>query len=256
MPTALRPSPSMRQVRKLSLRAALPQDARWAAIAIGDALHTASIPDSNHGRWLVIRSLDLGKISSRSSSATISLQIEKAVQRAVRHAIPYHNPAAERAEAVLFPSRSEGIVQLGKRLAQGLPVQAWYWNKLLPGWAHAHSQPKRWQAILAALRSEADAFKTTGALVASALKSIPSSLFVSYLDSPLVQQWVFQMGSPAPNPLQTPSHIETSLAPETQAALSALIEQYRPDDPRSGHSTGWYDVLRVWHRFVTGCRPL
>jgi len=64
-----------RRVRHLRLTAPDEALARRGALLLEDALRTASLPGGDDGRLIVVRSLALGTIDSRGSSASVALAL-------------------------------------------------------------------------------------------------------------------------------------------------------------------------------------
>lgn len=110
---------------------------RRGALLLEDALRTASLPDRNRERVLLIRSLSLGVIRADKSAALVALQLEQHVAELARHAVHGDDLRAADAPAVYFHDRLDAVVALIRQLAQGdagAVRRAWFWRLALPGW--------------------------------------------------------------------------------------------------------------------------
>jgi hypothetical protein len=148
--SALFPQPAERRVGRLKLRVEAEEDARRAAILLSDSLQTASMPVVGEKDLLVVRRLSLGRISLRSSSATLALQMQEALREVAATAVPFGHPAARDANAVFFRSRGEAIVALARQNARPFATAEWFWPSIAPGWCAQPSPGKRWLLLLEA----------------------------------------------------------------------------------------------------------
>ncbi|QDF06031.1 hypothetical protein BHS04_22890 [Myxococcus xanthus] len=139
-----------RRVRKVKLAAASPALVRRGAVLLEDALRTASLPDAPGGRVLVIRQLSLGTIHADRSPATLSLAVEQRVRELALLAVHARSQSAATAQAVYFQDELEPFVMLATRLAQGLPLDAWFWRLAVP---ELHPGTSRDEALRLALAS-------------------------------------------------------------------------------------------------------
>ena len=169
MPLPALMHPPARHVRRLHVRAESAEDGRRAAVLIGDALHTASLPGADDGRLVVIRRLALGRIPRHASPGTAALLIESRVRETLSAAVWYDCPEAGRADIVLFPSRPDAIVQLARRHARGAPADDWYWARIVPEWSAPLSRPARWLRLLATAHDFEEAPVTAASLVGEAI---------------------------------------------------------------------------------------
>ena len=120
-----------RQIRTLRLRAYRREQVARSAIALEDALRTASLPRMPRGAILLVRRLDLGRLSARASPQWLSRHIETRL-----NALPLTpdrpNYDAPSAELVWFADRSEALAALLATSLDGAP-RAWFWADVLPG---------------------------------------------------------------------------------------------------------------------------
>jgi hypothetical protein len=110
---------------------------RRGALLLEDALRTASLPGTEHGRLLLIRSLTLGTIRPTLSAATLAHQLEQRVAELARLAVHGDDPRASHAPAVYFHDRLDAVITLIRRLAGGTLSEsggAWYWRQAVPDW--------------------------------------------------------------------------------------------------------------------------
>ncbi|MDJ0574111.1 MAG: hypothetical protein QNJ65_02945 [Xenococcaceae cyanobacterium MO_234.B1] len=123
-----------RRVHTVHLSAPSETLVRRGAILLEDALHAASLPDAEGGRLLLIRSLDVGKIDSRQSSASLVLNVEQRLHQLASSAIHALDLAAPRQPAVYFRDRAEAYIALALKLARGENTDAWFWPLAVPHW--------------------------------------------------------------------------------------------------------------------------
>ena len=123
-----------RHVRTVRLRAPDEDLVRRGAILLEDALHTASLPGTNGGRLLVVRSLSVGTIHSNQSSASLALAIERRFHQLSGSAIHGDDPAASRQPVVYFRDDVEAYICLAVRVARGESPNAWFWPLMVPFW--------------------------------------------------------------------------------------------------------------------------
>ena len=124
----------MRRVRTLHLSA--PNDAllRRGEILLEDALHTASLPEADGGLLWLVRSLSVGRIDPRGSSASLALKIEQQLRQWGALARHGSDPAAVSAAVVYFLSTLEAHIFLAQQLSRGEPIQGWFWSVAVPSW--------------------------------------------------------------------------------------------------------------------------
>jgi hypothetical protein len=126
--------PELRQVRTLRLAAPRREQVARSAIALEDALRTASLPRLPKGAIVLVRRLDLGQFPAGASPQWLSRHIEARLQ-ALQLAAPvdprHDAPAA--APAVWFADRCEALAALLAASLRAAP-RAWYWAGVLPGW--------------------------------------------------------------------------------------------------------------------------
>jgi hypothetical protein len=121
----------LRQIRTLRLGAARREQVARTAIALEDALRTASLP-LPRGAILLVRRLDLGQIPADASPQWLSRQIEtRLLGLPLAAADPPH--AAPAAPAVWFADRCAALAALLAASLDEAP-RAWYWAGVLPGW--------------------------------------------------------------------------------------------------------------------------
>jgi hypothetical protein len=131
------PVDATRRIRVARLRGRSEPLIRRGALLLEDALRTASLPYTEHGRLLLIRSLSLGVIHPNRSAALVAQQLEQQVAELARHAVHGAEPRAAAAAAVFFHDRLDAVMALIQRVAQGASGdrgRAWYWRQAVPGW--------------------------------------------------------------------------------------------------------------------------
>ena len=158
-----------RHVRRLRVRAAAEDDARHAATLLGDALRTASLGVADQGRFVVIRRLPLGRISTRVSAASLALHIERVAAEVMADAVSYDLPSAGAANAVAFASRAEAMVALARTHASGASADEWFWPEVVPGWRGDLSRSARWTLLLDAAHATPESAVVAAAVIDRAI---------------------------------------------------------------------------------------
>jgi hypothetical protein len=130
-----------------------------------DALHIASMPEADGARLLLIKRLNLGRISARMISPTLAVLIGHATRAAAERAVRFDQPGAESADAVTFPSRADALVTLARRHARKEFTREWFWDQIAPGWNQTPSRVARWEFVLAAAHALECAVGTAGAML-------------------------------------------------------------------------------------------
>jgi hypothetical protein len=124
----------MRRVRTVHLSA--PNDGllRRGELLLEDALHTASLPAADGGWLWLVRSLSVGRIDPKGSSASLALTIERQLAQLGALALHGSDPGAESAPVVYFRTSLEASILLALRLCRGEPIQGWFWSVAVPTW--------------------------------------------------------------------------------------------------------------------------
>jgi hypothetical protein len=122
----------MRRIGTVRLAARSEMLVRRGALLLEDALRTASFPAAGPGRVLLIRTLPIGTIQSHLPPASLALAIEQRVRELAFSAVHGEEASAVHRDAVFFRDDAEPPVALARRLAQGKPVDAWFWRLALP----------------------------------------------------------------------------------------------------------------------------
>jgi hypothetical protein len=124
----------MRRVRTVHLSA--PNDGllRRGELLLEDALHTASLPAADGGWLWLVRSLSVGRIDPRGSSASLALAIERQLAQLGSLALHGSDPGADTAPVVYFRTSLEAPILLSLRLCRGELVQGWFWPVAVPTW--------------------------------------------------------------------------------------------------------------------------
>jgi len=139
-----------RRVRHLRLTAPDEALVRRGALLLEDALRTASLPGGGDGRLIVVRSLALGTIDSRGSSAAVALALEQSWRRLAASAVHAEDPAAPQQPAVYFRDWAEALTLLAVWLASGRDTGAWFWPLAVPGWRPGVPAGDAFRLVLAA----------------------------------------------------------------------------------------------------------
>jgi len=124
----------MRRVRTVHLSAPTDGLLRRGELLLEDALHTASLPAADGGWLWLVRSLSVGRIDPRGSSASLALTIERQLAQLGALALHGSDPGAETAPVVYFRTSLEAPILLALRLCRGEPIQGWFWSVAVPAW--------------------------------------------------------------------------------------------------------------------------
>lgn len=224
-------APASRRVRRLHLRADADDDAARAATLLTDALHTASLP-SDHGRLVVIQRLALGRISTHASPAALALHIERVTREALSAAVVYDLPAASRANAVVFPDRSEAIVALAALHARNEPTDQWFWTAIVPAWQECVTPDARWTELLEAAHALPEGAVTAAAVVDRAIRASAEERLLSSLRSSHAARWLRGAGWDRPD-TQPVSVSPVTLDDRHTAAVERWLRVWGARDDRT-----------------------
>lgn len=236
-----------RRVRHLELRAPSAAHARRGAVLVEDALRTASLPDADQGRLIVVRRLDLGPIDPAAPAARVALRIEDAFRRLQYTAVAFDTPVAPLAGAVYFADSTAAIVQLTRRFARRQPTTDWFWRSALPGWEPLRDRTANW-LWLAERALEHPA--APPAFVAEALAAgVLDELFAA-IPLPHAETWIRRAGwSPAT------STTAARPVPLPTAATTWLVRRLAAD-PEVDARIHWLGtVLALAHRPTLAADP-
>lgn len=223
---------SERRVRRLRLRSRDAAATRRASSTLDDALRTASIPEAESGRLLVIRRLALGRISANASSTTLALLVEQTTHIAADRALRFDQPGADSADALLFPSRADAIVALGRRLAQSESSDEWYWNQIVPGWSTTATRVGRWRILLGTAREREGSAIIAGALAHEAEAGEALDEFIAAVRPEDVTPWCFLAGWQQPDDAGGTPADAALLSSSTRARLLDLQDRLGRSDRR------------------------
>lgn len=165
------PAIAARRVGRLHVRARSRQDVQQAAVLIGDALNTASLPGAGRERLIVIRRLALGRISVRHSAASVALRLEHAAREAATEAVSIESPGAGAANAVIFTDRAQALSALARTLSGGGGDEQWFWPMIVPGWTRTLGRGARWVHLMDAAHGGADATVVAAAVLEEAMRA-------------------------------------------------------------------------------------
>ncbi len=121
-----------RHICKLRLTCTRPDDAQHGRILLEDALRTASFGDE--GQLVIVRRLDLGKLSPHSSATAWSRRVEESYRRSHPVPVRFDHPTATHSNAVAFAHRYEPWLVLAERIATNRSCHEWFWRLAVPEW--------------------------------------------------------------------------------------------------------------------------
>lgn len=143
-----------RIVRHLRLRADSEASVRRTALKLEDALRCASLPD-NGGRLLLVRRLDLGRLTADISSQTLALLVERRVQECGYSWVHGATPDAIQSNAVWFHDTADALITLaGHVVRRTSHVAAWFWRAVLPNYSAALAPAQILEMIVTRLAAQ------------------------------------------------------------------------------------------------------
>ena len=138
----------MRRVRTLRLSAPEQPLLRRGNLLVEDALRTASLPEGDGGRLIVVRSLDIGAIQAGAAPTRVARAIERSYANVRRLAMHASNPSASMARVVYFSDVVEAHTLLALRLARFERVDGWFWPVAVRAFRVAFSRDEALRAVL------------------------------------------------------------------------------------------------------------
>ena len=146
-----------RHVETLRLRARTALDARRSALAIEDALRTATFRGERQDRLILVRQLRLGALAAGLSPQSLALALERAYDQVIPVRVDGDGSAAAAAQAVWFESALQAHITLALRLLQGPPPSEWFWPLAVPAWTPGTSRSAALRALALALAERPEA---------------------------------------------------------------------------------------------------
>ena len=239
----------LRQIRTLRLRASRREQVARSAIALEDALRTASLPQMPRGAILLVRRLDLGRLSADASPQWLSRHIETRLQALqLPPARPRHD--APSAELVWFADRSEALADLLATSLHGTP-RAWYWAGVLPGWRASMTMRELLPRVLRQAEVEADGPAGVAALLDRLLRQGRLDLVLEHLDPCHVQPIAGSASTPAATAPSTPSRPQDIVGARPESGKPSEVVRAPPlrrvtVSPIANDA--WRPVLTRWFR--------
>ena len=214
--------PAARRVRRLHVRASAEDEARHAAVLLGDALSTASLPDADRERLIVIRRLALGRIPGRVSPASLALHIERVTHDILSRAVTYDLPSAGAANAIAFPDRGEAIVALARLHATDASADEWFWPAVVHGWHPGASRGERWSRLLDAAHGVPEAAVVAAAVLDQAIRARAQDELLASIPSGRGVRWLRAAGWGS----VSPHHVEAPWRP-LASVRSEIVRHWR-----------------------------
>ncbi|MHB1307935.1 MAG: hypothetical protein ACYDC1_21240 [Limisphaerales bacterium] len=218
MPTA------HRHVRRLRLHAAREDHARHGRVLLEDALRTASLGDE--GRWIVVRRLDLGRLSAHATATQWSRRLEDSLLKSGASSVRVHDRSAHDAAAVCFANPDEPWLLLARRSLAQQPCLEWYWRSAAPGWHPNLSVPDTLRLCVRHLAARGG-LPLTLQLVATLPRSISLEPLLQSLDPVDLGPLAEALGFPLP-PLEasSPAPAPSLTLPPSALAMTALERRF------------------------------
>jgi hypothetical protein len=222
----------LRQIKTLRLGATRREQVARTAIALEDAMRTASLPRLPQGAILLVRRLNLGRLPADASPQWLSRHIEARL-RGLQPAPVRVRQDNLGAPAVWFADRSEALANL---LATSLHAgaRAWYWAGVLPGWRPGMTVPELLPLALRQAASETTQAQSLAALLDRLLQLACLDQVLRHLDPAHVPS--------APDPARTErsSHQERHEASDDEKSREHAVV--------STASAPWRGLLTRWLR--------
>lgn len=224
-------SSSARRVRRVRLAARSDPLVRRGALLLEDALHTATLPQAEGGRVLLVRSLDVGRIDPAAPPSSLALAVEARMRELARDAVWAGDPAAPRASAVWFRDAAEAAGLLAVRLVREGRADAWFWRAALPGFrAEAGLAAGVRMAVRAAAESAPGAAAVAGVL-RTALQHAAADALLACIQPDDARRMMAHFGWAAD---AAPSLSSADGIPsEWRPLLTRWIARWGMDDPRA-----------------------
>ena len=138
---------AQRRVKRLQLTGDCYADVQHATQLIEDALRTASFPGLPKNGLVLIRRLELGKLSMTNNSGIFSQRIDQRLLMLQPRVIQMGQEEQPDAQIVWFADSVEPYILLSRLLAKGAAPLSWYWRLAVREWLPSNNT----QADLVAL---------------------------------------------------------------------------------------------------------
>jgi hypothetical protein len=102
---------------------------------VEDALRTASLPALPQNGLLLIRRLNLGKLTANPASITVARRIASRLLALNVSVVRQHTAEQPRSEVVWFADDVEPYAILAELLVRNIQPQSWYWPRAVRGWS-------------------------------------------------------------------------------------------------------------------------
>ena len=228
---------SARTVRRLRVRASRDEDAQHAAVLLGDALHTASLPLADDGRLVIIRHLPLGRISVGVSAASLALHVERVARDLIGRAVACDRPAAAGANAIVFRNPADAVIAAARILGGGAPADEWFWPRVVPGWSDT-PRASRWPLLIDAAHRLPGSPVIASAVVHEAVQSADGERFLSTIAPADAVRWLRDAGWHEWRPAA-----RDSVSPPVTAFRSAAIAGWRRRWRTADTRLIWLDTM-------------
>lgn len=225
-----------RYICKLRLTCAHADDAQHGRMLLEDALRTASFGDE--GQLVIVRRLDLGKLSPHSSATTWSRRIEETYRRSHPTPVRFDHPTASHADAVAFAHCYEPWLVVAERSATNRSCHEWFWRLAVPEWRMEDSTEHTLRLCFRALARQGG-LQLTLFLAARLAAQFELFLLLRALQVDDLAAIRAEIGEPAPRAIDNTNPAERdelSLPP----AESAIAQVWGANDVR----TGWLALVQ------------
>jgi hypothetical protein len=191
---------------------------------------------ANQGCIVVIRSLSLGKINPRASSATLALRIEEVSRSLIINAVHAESSGASTADAVFFRDHCEALVILTRRIAAYQSIHEWFWKTAFPDIKPVPSRSMLWKTILKLAHEDNAPLLTVASVVretirTGAIREMAGSVSVN--DMPF---WIRRLGLDSEVMVRKAVVFTPELSPldlDIHPMLVSFLKEWGFRDPRS-----------------------
>jgi hypothetical protein len=219
------------------VRASRDEDAQHAAVLLGDALHTASLPLADDGRLVIIRHLPLGRICVGVSAASLALHVERVARDLIGRAVTCDQPAAAGANAIVFRNPAGAVIAAARILGGGEPADEWFWPRVIPGWSDT-PRASRWPLLIDAAHRLPGSPVIASAVVHEAVQSADGERFLSTIAPADAVRWLRDAGWHECRPAA-----RDSVSPPVTAFRSAAIAGWRKRWRAADTRLIWLDTM-------------
>lgn len=214
-------------VRHLRVAAASEPAARRFVTTLEDALRCATLPGGDR-RVVAVRRLALGRVPHDAGTQALGRLVEERLARGdIAWATP-DEPPHPHADIIGFAAPLEARVHLARRLAAGVPCDAWYWPQAVPEYRRDLAPREALRRIAQALATLAEARVALPAWVARVVLAGGAGALRTAIDEPFGQALLRAAGIAIPAALQPAAAARRRAVADAQAAEAGTQPGVQP----------------------------